>query len=158
LVQLFVDGAIIKDPNDIDVNTTTRTGNPTELIYGPLFFTIIMNIVGIWCFQKEEGIVIMACLGFGDGVAPLTGGYFPIGKYRMYPFGPTDEKTLLGSLGFFVSSIVGFSLLRSMLMDGSWDFGMILRVASITTVTEGITGAYDNIFIALTAYATAHYL
>jgi hypothetical protein len=43
-------------------------------------------------------------------------------------------------------------------MDGSWDFGMILRVASITTVTEGITGAFDNIFIALTAYAAVQYL
>jgi dolichol kinase len=157
-VQLFVKGAIIQDPNDIDVKTMTRTGNPTELIYGPLFFTIIMNIVGIWCFQKEEGIVIMACLGFGDGMAPLAGGFFPFGKYPTYPFGPKDQKTLSGSLGFFVSSIVGFYLLRSILMDGSWDFGMILRVASITSVAEGITGAYDNIFIALTAYAATQYL
>jgi dolichol kinase len=97
-------------------------------------------------------------LGFGDGVAPLTGGYFSFGKYPTYPFGPNDQKTLSGSLGFFVSSIVGFYMLRSLLTDGSWDFGMILRVASISTVAEGITGAYDNVFIARRAYAATQYL
>eukprot|EP00548_Thalassiothrix_antarctica_P004240 CAMPEP_0194151252 /NCGR_PEP_ID=MMETSP0152-20130528/47339_1 /TAXON_ID=1049557 /ORGANISM="Thalassiothrix antarctica, Strain L6-D1" /LENGTH=140 /DNA_ID=CAMNT_0038854905 /DNA_START=194 /DNA_END=616 /DNA_ORIENTATION=- len=139
----------------------TRTGKPSELLYGPLFFTLIMNTVGLLCFQdREVGILIMASLGYGDGIAPLVGGYMPFGQYPTYPFGRGDKKTLSGSLGFFVSSIVGYSVFKGMLMDteSSSDLGRVLRVIAVTTITEGITGSFDNIFIALSAYLSYKYL
>jgi phytol kinase len=173
-VQLFVKGAIVRDPEDVDIKTMTRTGNPTELLYGPLYFTTVMNVVGLLFFRKQVGICIMACLGYGDGIAPLVGYYLPFGHYPTYPFeGHKDTKTLSGSLAFFVASILGYHLLRSIMpsmieADGQLseapaagvdvdEFGLILRVAAITTITEGITGKYDNIFIPIIVYAACEY-
>ena len=70
-VQLFVKGAILRDPNDQDVKTMSRSGDPTELLFGPLFFTLVMNYVGLSCFREPLGVLIMACLGYGDGIAPV---------------------------------------------------------------------------------------
>jgi dolichol kinase len=157
-VQLFVKGAIFKDKEDVDVKTMSRTGNPSELLLGPLFFTMIMNMVGILCFRKKEAIHIMACLGFGDGIAPLIGGSFPFGQYPTYPFGTNDKKTLSGSLGFFVASLVGYYALSFAAIDASENFESVAKVAAACAVAEGVTGTYDNIFIALTAYVASEYL
>jgi hypothetical protein len=79
-VQLFVKGAIIQDPNDVDVKTMTRTGNPTELIYGPLFFTIIMNIVVIFLFSKGRGDCHHGLFGLWGWCGALDGGIFFVWK------------------------------------------------------------------------------
>jgi phytol kinase len=158
-VQLFVKGFIIQDPNDTDVKTMSRSGKPIELCYGPLLFTIIMNICGLELFMKPEGIYVMACLGFGDGIAPLVGHYFPFGYYPTFPFGPRDKKTLSGSLGFFVSSIVGFLLLKAIILgkgvDNDWP--SMMRMAFAGTVAEAASGAMDNPFIASAVYVTSKY-
>jgi phytol kinase len=157
-VQLFVKGVFLKDRNDIDVKTMTRTGDPAELLNGPLVFLLVMATIGIYCFRAKESVFIMACLGFGDGIAPLTGSYFPFGSYPTYPFGHNDKKTLSGSLGFFVGSIIGYYFLRIASPECPLDFETICQVAAICAVTEGITGKYDNLFVALTAYAASKYL
>jgi len=163
-VQLFVKGAIIKDPNDIDVKTMTRTGSPAELLNGPILMTIVMTIVGLKLFQSQLGVVIMACLGYGDGIAPLVGYYFPCGThYPTFPFGPTDKKTLTGSMGFFVASVLGYKALNALILErdfasGEEEFGMIVKVAAIAAVTEGICGPYDNPLIALSATLAYFYL
>jgi phytol kinase len=156
-VQLFVKGAILKDPNDQDVLTMTRTGSPEELLNGPIIFTIIMTIVGLKLYRTQLGVVLMACLGYGDGIAPLVGYYFPCGThYPTFPYGPTDKKTLTGSLGFYVASLVGYQLLKGLILDSEREFAtgadelaMMMRVAAIVAVTEGISGEYDNPCIAL---------
>jgi len=156
-VQLFVKGAILRDPNDVDVKTMTRTGSPTELLAGPMIFTILMTIVGLRLYQNQLGVVIMACLGYGDGIAPLVGYYFPYGThYPTFPFGPNDKKTLMGSLGFFVASLVGYKALAFLIVErdfeaGGEEFEMMVKVAALAAVTEGLCGAYDNPAIALSA-------
>jgi len=151
-VQLFVQGAIIKNKEDQDVKTMTRTGNPSELLFGPLFFTLIMNTMGLFFFRKEEAIFVMACLGFGDGLAPLAGEYFPFGMYPTFPFGPNDKKTLTGSLGFFCGSIIGYYCLRFAAVNTSGDFESVLQISALCAVTEGISGIFDNILVAIVAY------
>lgn len=156
-VQLFVKGAILKNPNDPDVLTMTRTGSPEELLNGPIIFTIIMCVVGLQLYRTQLGVVLMACLGYGDGIAPLVGYYFPCGThYPTYPFGPNDKKTLTGSLGLFVASLAGYSLLKGLILDSEREFAsgadelaMMIRVAAMVAVTEGISGEYDNPCIAL---------
>jgi dolichol kinase len=169
-VQLFVKGLIIRDPNDIDVQTMTRTGNPAELLNGPIFFSSIMTVVGLSFFRQTMGVVIMSCLGFGDGVAPLLGYYLPFGYYPTFPFGPNDRKTVSGSLGFFVASVIGYYLMKFVVdVDydhahsfsnggGEDDFKMILQVAAITAITEGICGPFDNPCIALSAGLSYYFL
>ena len=124
-VQLFVKGSGILqvDPNtDVDVKTMTRTGSPAELLNGPIFLTLLMTIVGLKCFRTQLGVVIMTCLGYGDGIAPLVGYYFPCGtQYPTYPFGPNDKKTVTGSLGFFLASIVGYYALKFVIVENDND-------------------------------------
>jgi len=165
-VQLFVKGAILKDPNDTDVKTMTRTGSPAELLNGPIMFTILMTIVGLKLYRQQLGVVIMSCLGYGDGIAPLVGYYIPCGTYYpTFPFGPNDKKTLTGSLGFFGASVVGYQILKALILETGRDFasgeeelGMIIKVAAIVAVTEGLCGPYDNPCIALSATLAYYYL
>jgi len=67
-IQLFVKGIFLRDgSSDEDVKTMTRSGSPAELLLGPIFFTILMSIMGIFFFRQQIAVVIMSCLGFGDG-------------------------------------------------------------------------------------------
>ncbi|KAL3915443.1 MAG: hypothetical protein SGILL_005651 [Bacillariaceae sp.] len=159
-IQLFVKGFILKDPNDTDVQTMTRTGDPAELLNGPILFTLLMTWVGLSLFREKMGVVIMSCLGFGDGVAPLMGYYLPFGAYPTWPFGPNDKKTLSGSIGFVVASVVGYHLMRFIILNetGGDDLNMILQVATVSAVSEGICGPYDNPTIALSAALSYRYL
>ena len=164
-VQLFVKGAILKDPNDQDVKTMTRTGSPAELLNGPIMFTIISTYIGIYLYRTQLGVVIISCLGFGDGIAPLLGYYFPCGThYPTFPFGPNDKKTLTGSLGFFCASLVGYSLLNFLILDENREFDgeeelkMITTVAALMAAIEGLCGAYDNPCVAIGAALVYSYV
>lgn len=167
-IQLFIKGYIVQDPNDVDVQTMTRHGDPKELLNGPFCFTLIMNAVGLFLFRKRIGVVIMSCLGFGDGVAPIIGYYVPFGSYPTFPFGTHDRKTLSGSLGFVMASVMGFYLMRFVILPADTmipnheasidDFSMIVQVATVAAITEGICGPYDNPGIALSTAWTYQYL
>ena len=157
-IQLFFKAVILNDPNDTDVKTMSRTGSPKDLLFGPIHFTLVMSMVGLKYFRKEEAIFVMGCLGYGDGIAPLVGSYFPYGKYPTFPFGLNDKKTLSGSLGFFVASIVGYYCLRGVATETTADFQDVVKVAATCTIAEGITGKWDNIAVVLTALATLKYM
>ncbi|KAG7366682.1 WD40-repeat-containing domain protein [Nitzschia inconspicua] len=146
-IQLFVKGFIIQNPNDTDVQTMTRTGNPKELLNGPILFTVIMTLVGLFQFRQKMGVVIMTCLGFGDGIAPLMGYYFPFGSYPTWPFGANDRKTLSGSMGFVVGSVAGYFLTKFVIAqdegamakhdvddDNEWE--MILQIATVAAIKD----------------------
>lgn len=155
-IQLLVKGIFLKDSSDVDVQTMSRTGSPRELLNGPLCFTLAMTLVGLRLFRTQLGVVVMACLGFGDGMAPLVGHYFPFWQYPTFPFSG-DTKTMSGSVGCFVASIAGYYALRFVANDLAGaeqqhrELAMITRVASIVAITEGISGRYDNPSIALAA-------
>jgi len=118
---------------DPDVQSMTRTGDPRELLNGPLVFTIVMCVVGgvRRLFRTHGACIVMSCLGWGDGVAPLVGYYYPYGQYLTWPFhAPTSSssssdnnkdtstdsnnyKTVSGSIAFWLSSIIGYYILAS---------------------------------------------
>jgi len=54
-VKLFYKGAIIADPNDIDVQTMSRSSSPSELLFGPLQFSLFMMYCGTTKFMTIEG-------------------------------------------------------------------------------------------------------
>ncbi len=164
-VQLFVKGAILKDPNDQDVKTMTRTGSPTELLNGPIMFTIISVYAGLYLFRSQLAIVILSCLGYGDGIAPLVGYYFPCGThYPTFPFGPNDKKTLMGSLGFFGASLVGYKILNFLILEenreftGDEEWKMVATVAALMAAVEGLCGAFDNPSVAIGSALVYSYL
>jgi phytol kinase len=149
-IQLFVKGAILQNPNDPDVRIMSRTGKPVELLYGPLIFTIAMNINGLFLFNKPESVYCMAALGFGDGVAPLIGKRYPIFKYKC----PGGIKSIGGSMAVFVASIVGFFLLQSILgFPETTEWAKIFAMALTATIAEALAPVdFDNVTIPLAVY------
>lgn len=144
--------AISGDRDDPLVKTLSRTGDPNELWYGPLFFTLVMNFTGLFAFRERESIYIMSCLGFGDGVAPLIGSWYPYGRYPTHPFDEKSKKSLTGSLAFFVASILGYQILKSSGRGEPGSMAEFLPVAAMCTITEGISGAYDNLAVAIIGF------
>ena len=95
-IQLFYKGAVKNDPRDPDVVSMSRSGNPSELLQGPLQFTIVLTYIGLKYFMTPEAIYIMAALGFGDGLAPIVGA--GIGsKFYTNHFGATKSAEGFGA-------------------------------------------------------------
>eukprot|EP00585_Thalassiosira_rotula_P000551 CAMPEP_0196163528 /NCGR_PEP_ID=MMETSP0910-20130528/48386_1 /TAXON_ID=49265 /ORGANISM="Thalassiosira rotula, Strain GSO102" /LENGTH=264 /DNA_ID=CAMNT_0041428485 /DNA_START=75 /DNA_END=867 /DNA_ORIENTATION=+ len=120
-LRLLYKGAILKDPEDEDVQSMSRTSSPSELLYGPLQMTLIMCYVGLTQFMTFTGIAIMASL-VGDGTAALVGIQYGQHKYyRMVMMGGSGsslsgggEKSVEGSvIGGMVVGTVGGMILFS---------------------------------------------
>ncbi|MHA2298620.1 MAG: diacylglycerol/polyprenol kinase family protein [Candidatus Hodarchaeales archaeon] len=90
-------------PDDKDVKTMTRTGDPKELLKGPLYFTIVMMIAGTIFYGSYAGMLMLTIVGWGDGIAPYIGKKY--GKRTYKTLG--REKTLEGTIGVLLFSIVG---------------------------------------------------
>ena len=145
--------------DDPDVQTMSRTGDPAELLKGPLYFTVVMMIAGTVLFGSYAGMLALAIVGWGDGIAPYIGKKY--GKRTYKTFG--REKTLEGSLGFFVFAALGslfFWLFLGVL--GALDtpvlanpgvelleiFLVILLCSFVATIVEAFSPAdIDNLLI-----------
>ena len=149
-VQLTLKGAIQKDPTDPNVRTLSRTGNPSELLYGPLLFTLVMIFCGWHEFMRPCGIYIMGAL-VGDGLAPLVGTRYPVWPYRS--MGGT-HKTVAGSLTMFVGSFVGIATYAHLVtVPARWDLETVAMVSLVATLAEAVSGIWDNPAIAVSVYA-----
>lgn len=147
---LFLVKGFTGTPDDPAVKTMTRTGDPKELLKGPLFFTLVMNTLGIFFFMQYSAVVTMAVLGWGDGLAPLFGKYYGKHKYKLLG----KEKTVEGSLGMLIFGIIGALILTLIVNPVGMpnDFAALLMnilvVSIIATIVEAISPAdIDNILI-----------
>lgn len=132
-------------PDDEAVKTMTRTGDRRELLRGPLYFTLVMNLMGTVFFNLPVALTSMGILGWGDGLAPVIGK-----RYGKHKFIFLSEKSLEGSAGFFVFGLFG-ALLFNYLILGKFDFSQILISTAATTVVEALSPKdVDNILIPLT--------
>ncbi|MFW9917105.1 MAG: diacylglycerol/polyprenol kinase family protein [Candidatus Thorarchaeota archaeon] len=149
--------------DDKDVIAMTRTGNPRELLRGTLYFTIVMMVAGTVLFGSWAGMLMMAIVGWGDGIAPYIGKRWGSHTYKM-PFG--REKTIEGSIGVAVFSIVGSLIFLGLLgivggpidatdavlQDPEVELTMIIVVivilAIVAMLVEALSPAdLDNLFI-----------
>lgn len=149
-IQLFFKGAILCDPNDQDVKTMSRSGRPSELLYGPLQFTLIMLFCGLHEFMQPCGTYIMGAM-LGDGIAPLIGKRYPWGRY---PTLGGETKTISGSIGVFLGSLIGIIWYQKGLgVPDKLDIETSLQTALVATLAEAVSGKYDNPVIAISVYA-----
>ncbi|MFH1197676.1 MAG: diacylglycerol/polyprenol kinase family protein [bacterium] len=129
-------------PDDEAVKTMTRTGDRKELLRGPLYFTIIMNLMGTFFFYTPFAITSMGLLGWGDGLAPVFGQ-----KFGKHPFKILAEKTIEGSLAFLIFGFFGASLFHFILL-GTIPFTTILYCTLVSTIIEAVSPRdLDNILI-----------
>ena len=147
---LFLQKGLKASPDDPAVKTMTRTGDPKELLRGPLFFTLVMEFIGIFYFMRLEGILTMAALGWGDGLAPVFGKYYGKNKYSVFG----NEKSLQGSLAMFIFSFFAMFLLtliilpNAVLSNVSGFAVKALFLSIIATITEALSPRdVDNILI-----------
>ncbi|MGQ4891800.1 MAG: diacylglycerol/polyprenol kinase family protein [Candidatus Njordarchaeia archaeon] len=147
---MFIQKGLKGSPDDQAVKTMTRTGDPKELLRGPLFFTLAMEFIGIFLYMDIKGVVAMAALGWGDGLAPLFGKYYGAKKYSIFG----NEKSLQGSLAMFffafIASII-FSLIivpKAILGNFMMFIVDLLIIAIIATIVEAISPRdVDNLLI-----------
>lgn len=99
--QFFLVGiGIIKD--EAAVQAMSRTGNPREILRGPLFYGLIFIVCTIlFWYDSPIGIVALMLMCGGDGLADILGRYFG----RSYiPW--NSRKTWIGSLGMFLGGFI----------------------------------------------------
>ena len=147
-LTLTLKGAIIQDKADPDVRTMSRTGEPYELLLGPLFFTIVMDIVGIYFFRTQVGAIMMAALGVGDGVAPIAGAR---GTHKYTLLG--RPKTLEGSAACLVGCMIGSIVFLSLLGMPPIDLADNAKLALLATVVEAVSPPdVDNFLMPLAVW------
>mmetsp|Transcript_6624 Transcript_6624/g.13127 ORF Transcript_6624/g.13127 Transcript_6624/m.13127 type:complete len:144 (-) Transcript_6624:321-752(-) len=128
----------------------SRTGDPSELCLGPLMFTVVMCMVGLYLFGRPEGAMVMAVLGWGDGFAPVIGERY--GKTR-YIVRKGRYKSVEGSVACFMFSLLGMQVFHSFLGYPTYDFGEWALLALVGTAVEAVSPSdWDNILIPLAVY------
>lgn len=144
-IVLLVQKGLFADVNDEAVKTMTRTGDRRELLKGPLYFVIVATICGTLFYKTFEGVLAMAILGWGDGMAPVIGSRYGKIKYQIL-----SPKSVEGSLTMFVSAFVASLLLIQFIVPQEYNFNRILILSAIATVAEGISPKeLDNFIIPL---------
>src|SRR5262245_26630635 len=69
---ILVGTGILKD--EAAVQTMTRTGNPKEILRGPLFYGIVFVVLPIFYWKDSPiGITALMMMCGGDGVADIVG-------------------------------------------------------------------------------------
>ena len=102
--------------NESFVASMSRSGDPRELLQGTLYYSIVMVLMTwFWFYVPSTGIsnanptalLIIGCVSGGDGLADIIGRKF--GKKKIGLKG--SEKTIVGSIGMLVGSILVSSIL-----------------------------------------------
>lgn len=104
-----------------------------------------MILVGLYRFMTEEGALLIAAVGIGDGIAPYIG--IRYGRH-VYSMPLSNSKTLEGSIFCFLGTIAGCFLYPYCLGLPILPLRIILAYGAIAACVEGSTpGILDNIMI-----------
>ncbi len=145
-ILLLLKGFTAKQ-DDQAVKTMTRTGDRKELLRGPLYFTLVMNLLGTVFYSTPFALTAMGFLTWGDGLAPVVGTRYGKHSYKVF-----SKKTIEGSITFFVFGLTG-AVLFNILFGQTTNFEFMLLCAVVATTVEGISPKdFDNIFIPLSIY------
>jgi phytol kinase len=156
---LLVGLGIIKDRAAIQA--MSRTGNPREILRGPLFYGIIFIVLTIiYWYDTPIGIVALMLMCGGDGLADIVGRRY--GKTKL-PW--NANKSWLGSLGMFLGGWSFAAVILAVfvawgIFPSPWlDYLPAITVIALAgTLVESIPiHDFDNITVTLTAVLIGHY-
>ncbi len=103
---ILVGTGILKD--DAAVQAMTRTGNPKEILRGPLFYGIVFVVLTIFYWKDSPiGITALMMMCGGDGIADIVGR-----RVRSPKLFWSREKSVAGSLSVFA----GGALLTALIL------------------------------------------
>jgi len=148
--------------NESFVDSMSRSGDPRELLEGTLYYAIVMVLMTFfWFYIPSTGIdnanptalLIIGCVSGGDGLADIIGRKFG-GEKKFGIKG--GEKTIIGSIGMLVGSILVSSILVLIFSLEVPQFNLItlilpiIVVSIVATVVEALSPkGIDNFTIFL---------
>ncbi len=151
---LLIQKGLFAADDDQAVKTMTRTGNKRELLKGTLYFVIVAMICGTLYYKQPAGVMAMAMLGWGDGLAPIIGTRYGKIKYHIL-----SDKSVEGSLAFLVGSLCAGLFFVHLIVPESFDATKIVIIALIATVVEGVSPKeVDNLTIPVAVVAASYLL
>lgn len=151
---LLVQKGLFASDDDQAVKTMTRTGDKRELLKGTLYFVLVAMLCGTLYYKTFEGVLAMAILGWGDGLAPVIGTRYGRMKYRIL-----SDKSVEGSLAFLAGSVAAGLFFVWLIMPGAFDVSKILLIALISTVVEGVSPKeVDNLTIPAAVILSSQFL
>jgi dolichol kinase len=144
-VLLFLSKGLSNNREDQAVKTMTRTGNPRELLRGPLMFALVMVILGLTLFNQMSAVIALGMLTWGDGLAPYFGGKY--GKKRYHMWG--QDKSYVGSLTVVLAGFIGSLLMIWITGTGTGlAVGIVALLAFVAMIVEAISPRdLDNLLI-----------
>mmetsp|Transcript_7090 Transcript_7090/g.9214 ORF Transcript_7090/g.9214 Transcript_7090/m.9214 type:complete len:266 (+) Transcript_7090:83-880(+) len=149
MARLVYKGAILKDPNDIEVQTISRSSSPSELLWGPLQRAALLCYLGLYHFQTTEAAIHVAAVGVGDALAPWFGMWFGRHQYQM-PLSAAP-KTMEGSVvGVFLGTSIGIYACLYVMGLPFLPLSAVLAYGMLAAVVEGTSpGHFDNLTVPL---------
>jgi len=160
-LQFFLVGiGVLRD--DSAVQAMSRTGDPREILRGPLYYGLIfIGCTVLFWYDSPIGIVALMLMCGGDGLADILGRNF--GRSHI-PWNP--RKTWIGSLGMFTGGLILSSIVIAIYgVIGIFSISFLeilpnLIIISLAgTVVESLPiRDVDNITVTLTAVILGYYL
>jgi phytol kinase len=126
--------SVIKD--EASVKAMSRTGDPKEILRGPLFYGIMFVILTL-IFWKDSpvGIVALMMLCGGDGIADMIGRNI---KSPKLPW--SEKKSIAGSIGVFIGGwILSASILFVYIQAGIFPSPFSSYLLPLTWIALGTT-------------------
>ena len=153
-IALLVQKGLFASLEDEAVKTMTRTGDKRELLKGPLYFVIVATICGTLLYKSFPGIVAMASLGWGDGVAPIIGFRYGRWKYKIF-----SDKSVEGSISMFIFAFAASVFFVWLILPSELNLSRILLLTFVATLVEGCSPKeVDNIVIPAAVIVAANFI
>lgn len=127
---LLIGLGIVKDQASVDA--MSRTGNPREILKGPLFYGIIFVLLTIiFWYDTPVGIIALMVLCGGDGLADIIGRRFGSKKLPW-----NQNKSILGSLGMFLGSwVFALAMIGYFILFGVFSTPLVTYLLPITVIS-----------------------
>jgi phytol kinase len=160
-LQFFLVGiGVLRDESA--VQAMSRTGDPREILRGPLYYGLVFVLITIFFwYDSPTGIVALMLLCGGDGLADILGRRY--GKSHI-PWNP--RKSWIGSLAMFSGGfILSLAILAIYISVGIFDSTLIeliptlLIISLMATLVETLPlQDIDNITVTATAVLLGYFL
>lgn len=132
IVRLLLAGLqVVDDPRA--VSAMTRTGDPAELLRGPLYYVIVLcAVTAIYWRHSTVGIVITSLMCGGDGLADIIGRKW--GKSNPLPW--NQSKSWAGSAAMFGGGLVmALMLIQYFSYFGYIDLDLFPTIAAVALIS-----------------------
>lgn len=160
-IQFFLVGiGFLRD--DSAVQAMSRSGDPREILRGPLYYGLVFVIITIlFWYDSPTGIVALMLMCGGDGLAGILGKRY--GKSRI-PWNP--RKTWIGSTAMFTGGLLlSLAILGIYISNGFFDTTLkelipaILIISFMAAIVETLPlPDIDNITVTATAVLLGYFL